>query len=794
MDDILQKDHRPPLYNPEDYACSLKKWSRRSGPLLYSVPGAPGTEQTPGQQTPGAGNTNTAPPRYNWRRGASEAEPAAQTPPSQGRDYRNPNLTSSSQGEMSLRQFASVSELLTKLRQDLRLALPSFVQEFVGEPLDGVTLLLEVLRAVQLSQASHKTRAPPALARRALLDEHECLQCLQSCVARSQEGARRLATSPAGLFTVAVGIMSNVTKSRVLALQLLTKACEPPVSGHSAVSEAMSTLRLRFGEPVRFRFLVGMLSSGAGASSPELQSIGLRFVNTFLEASPGPQVRLYIQAELEQAGFMVSTIKKSLPANVAAAEEVRAELARWEHGYIDVQVLKARAEAAERELGALRDKNALLDRKIQILQEEKGVLLSLERCLKDRCGELEDELRTQHPLITSVKGSSCKMGSTPEDEGISSSDQPSSGEENGGTPAMSRRRAPTEEREVCEVLVEAAPLRETSVDQQDSEDEEETTIEEVIEELRNIINDAESEVRAQDQARQQLQQQQQLEEQEAVRTRIRRPRQRAPDLHFEDRASPDRPLTEEIEIVPTRLPQPPRRSRALALLRDGASGVLFFDEETPSDTSDSDSLLSASRDPHSTEQPPRNSYVYGGHSNGMRSMPTTQTSVIPVRRSESFQQRNLFNAQPIQQEHLNRFYITHQDPIPSKLKSKSLERIDEGLNTMVDIVTHVRWEPQQPSPNHDYRSTGFPRYSDQRYPPDGASSAMSGSALFLSQIEPSPPNNHYKAPFITRGHVNAGLYSGQAKPITVQCPGSVSRTASVPSSAGRLTDLPSGLY
>jgi hypothetical protein len=96
----------------------------------------------------------------------------------------------------------------------------SFVQEFVGEPLDGVTLLLEVLRAVQLSQASHKTRAPAALARRALLDEHECLQCLHCCVARSQEGARRLASSPAGLFTVAVGIMSNVTKSRVLALQV----------------------------------------------------------------------------------------------------------------------------------------------------------------------------------------------------------------------------------------------------------------------------------------------------------------------------------------------------------------------------------------------------------------------------------------------------------------------------------------------------------------------------------------------------------------------------------------------
>jgi hypothetical protein len=72
----------------------------------------------------------------------------------------------------------------------------------------------------------------------------------------------------------------------------------------------MSTLRLRFGEPVRFRFLVGMLSSGAGSSSPQLQGIGLRFINTFMKAAPSPQVRLYIQAELEQAGLQPNNIRK----------------------------------------------------------------------------------------------------------------------------------------------------------------------------------------------------------------------------------------------------------------------------------------------------------------------------------------------------------------------------------------------------------------------------------------------------------------------------------------------------
>lgn len=90
--------------------------------------------------------------------------------------------------------------------------------------------------------------------------------------------------------------------------QLLTKACEPPTCSHSQVSEAMSTLRLRFGEPVRFRFLVGMLSSAG--SQKELLTAGLKFINTFLSTSGTRQKRLYLQAELEQAGFDIFAIRK----------------------------------------------------------------------------------------------------------------------------------------------------------------------------------------------------------------------------------------------------------------------------------------------------------------------------------------------------------------------------------------------------------------------------------------------------------------------------------------------------
>lgn len=115
-------------------------------------------------------------------------------------------------------------------------------------------------------------------------------------------------------------------RSRILALQLLTAACDQALTtaahsagavtsnggmggngttdrhrGHNSVSEALSTLRLRCGEPVRFRLLVGMMNSGGG--SGELQLHGLKFVNTFLASAESNQERLYLQAELYQAGF-----------------------------------------------------------------------------------------------------------------------------------------------------------------------------------------------------------------------------------------------------------------------------------------------------------------------------------------------------------------------------------------------------------------------------------------------------------------------------------------------------------
>ena len=55
--------------------------------------------------------------------------------------------------------------------------------------------------------------------KRALSDEHQALLCLQLC-SEVEEGSRKMAEHPSGLFTIAVCVMSNFSKSRILALQV----------------------------------------------------------------------------------------------------------------------------------------------------------------------------------------------------------------------------------------------------------------------------------------------------------------------------------------------------------------------------------------------------------------------------------------------------------------------------------------------------------------------------------------------------------------------------------------------
>nr|CAH7734569.1 unnamed protein product [Callosobruchus chinensis] len=93
LDEPSSKDkQRPPIYNPEDYATLLRKWGKKTATGLQSL------------------YSNTSTPDLDCTKSKISIK-----------DYRNPMLTGS---EMTLRQFGSVSELLAKLKSDLKMAYP----------------------------------------------------------------------------------------------------------------------------------------------------------------------------------------------------------------------------------------------------------------------------------------------------------------------------------------------------------------------------------------------------------------------------------------------------------------------------------------------------------------------------------------------------------------------------------------------------------------------------------------------------------------------------------------------
>lgn len=99
----------------------------------------------------------------------------------------------------------------------------SFVQEFASPPADGITLLLETLRGVQLAQSSPPTSGqvgPRVGTRRAALDELGCVECLAACGERCADAPRLLVQAQPGLLALAVCLTSSLNRSRVLALQV----------------------------------------------------------------------------------------------------------------------------------------------------------------------------------------------------------------------------------------------------------------------------------------------------------------------------------------------------------------------------------------------------------------------------------------------------------------------------------------------------------------------------------------------------------------------------------------------
>lgn len=383
-------------------------------------------------------------------------------------------------------------------------------------------------------------------------------------------------------------------------------------------------------------------------------------------------------------------------------------------------------------------------------------------------------------------------------------------------------------------------------DKKSSDEEDETTIDEVIQELRNIVNHAESEQYIKDTFNDNrssrcnqtseinipLECKKHREEKEDSITSTRHSIQIKSKEEFADDSVED---DEESEIVPTKIvPHPPRKSQSLLHLfvPPADQGLLYkppdlFDDNFYSSDEGSDSLLSASKfnaknsNQKVSKKASGSSFdfhecraVFNAISKDdtkpkrSRTRSREDTRKISIKRSESFQtsekgsrQREYIDSMfygespsslvgkgHIQRSNSKRSRVDEiVNLIESKKLTKSLDRIDEGLNSMVDIV--MLTEPKKPAWPYERRQRscsrtssdagneiplipitrsnsklGNKRYESRTCPKDDPIFRIDGQNFYKSQAKLSPglDNKPFNSStfLVKRGHSNAGFYSG----------------------------------
>lgn len=498
--------------------------------------------------------------------------------------------------------------------------------------------------------------------------------------------------------------------------------------------------------------------------------------------------------------------------------------------------------------------------------------------------------------------------SPPEDEGISSSERSLSPE---GDP---QRESMVYEvfnvkNETYDLMRNKRPLhkklestKKINDFKKSSDDEDETTIDEVIQELRNIVNHAETEqynkedIYTDERSSRcnqtseinvsvktlECQKHRDVEKEDSI-TSTRHSIQITSSGEFAQESNDD----EESEIVPSKiLPHPPRKAKSLIHLFNPPvdQGLLYkppdlYDDTFYSSDEGSDSLLSASRCQNQvTKKPSGSSFdfhecralfnsmaekdkVDGGRGKRPRTRSREESRKASIKRSESFQtsekgsrQReyidsmfynenhaSIIGSAPLQRSNSKCSRVDEiVNLIESKKLTKSLDRIDEGLNSMVDIVMLA--EPKKPSWPYERRQRSCSRTSSDAgketplVPVTRSNSRLNGfhqkfdtrsssnkgkeelsktdspQKFFLPHPKLSTGSFDNNASFLMkRGHSNAGFYSGThmlrdapASMTSLVMTGTHShadlkRTLSPMGSSNtfglhKVTDMPSGLY
>ncbi|XP_067143416.1 formin-F-like [Centruroides vittatus] len=289
------------------------------------------------------------------------------------------------------KNIPEICEILQRLKEDLRSS-KSFIDEFINETNRGVKWLLDLLRLCpEKRDKTHTSRDKQYSLKRSLTEEYDCLLCLK-LISGSSKAIEEMTEHNDGLSTIANCIMSNYSKSRLVALELLTKCCNTSSRGYNKVLEAMSQVRVIYGESVRFKFLVAILN-GNVTTPPGFERITLSFLNTLLKKCPKLSEKIRLQCELEEAGLDMKAIEIKMHAkNVASDDEIWSEIKKWKENCIDVENDMGERRHLSMENVKLQQEIILLRKALKKLEDDKICLMQIERELKERCDDLDQEV------------------------------------------------------------------------------------------------------------------------------------------------------------------------------------------------------------------------------------------------------------------------------------------------------------------------------------------------------------------------------------------------------------------
>lgn len=280
-----------------------------------------------------------------------------------------------------------VSYLLRKLKLDLKMSYESFIDEFLKQGNNGMVLLIKLLKSIQNTgsqQSGSSNLSQLKNYKRTLTDEHDCLLCIKYAM-RSRTALALLLEITYGLETVAMGLLSTFTKSRGTAIEILTVALSA-TEGFSRVLDCFTYIRLKIGEPVRFKSLMNMMNLDSHQNILFRVSC-MKFLNSLLNGSPNLNTRVYLQHELETAGLDINSMEGRASGTGLEFDDLRVELTEWRRKYIDIETLlnyrnitaqpsqpdtaqQQKIEELQRELEDLKLKNANLERKMEVASSE----------------------------------------------------------------------------------------------------------------------------------------------------------------------------------------------------------------------------------------------------------------------------------------------------------------------------------------------------------------------------------------------------------------------------------------